>query len=74
LEQTAVFITHKTRQNVKIFFNGQNHAGGYQFVANLHYLTFKGMVDAENSSAFAKVKFDEDTIFVQGFDKEISRK
>ena len=32
------------------------------------------MVDTENSSAFAKVKFEKDTIFVQGFEREPSRK
>lgn len=64
----------KPYKNVKIFFNGHNHAGAYELVNNVHYLTFKGMVDTKNTSAFAKVKFAEDTIFVQGFDREISRK
>jgi hypothetical protein len=32
------------------------------------------MVDTENTSAFAKVKFENDTVFVQGFEREISRK
>ena len=43
-------------------------------VNNVHYLTFKGMVDTENTSAFAKIKFDKDTIFVQGYEREPSRK
>jgi predicted phosphodiesterase len=64
----------KPYKNVKAFFNGHNHNGAYQLVDNVHYLTFKGMVDTENSSAFAKVKFDKDTIFVQGFEREPSRK
>lgn len=64
----------KPYKNVKIFFNGHNHAGGYQLVDNVHYLTFKGMVDTENTSAFAKVKFDKDTITVEGFYREPSRK
>lgn len=61
-------------KNVKLFFNGHNHAGAYELVDNVHYLTFKGMVDTENTSAFAKVKFDKDTITVEGFDREPSRK
>ena len=61
-------------KNVKIFFNGHNHAGAYEFVNNVHYVTFKGMVDTENTSAFAKVKFDKDTIFIKGFEREPSRK
>jgi len=64
----------KPYKNVKLFFNGHNHAGAYEFVDNVHYLTFKGMVDTKNTSAFAKVKFENDTIFVEGFEREISRK
>lgn len=64
----------KPYQNVKIFFNGHNHAGAYELVDNVHYLTFKGMVDTENTSAFAKVKFDRDTISVKGYEREPSRK
>ncbi|MGK0413471.1 MAG: manganese-dependent ADP-ribose/CDP-alcohol diphosphatase [Polaribacter sp.] len=64
----------KPYKNVKLFFNGHNHAGAYELVNNVHYLTFKGMVDTETTSAFAKVKFNKDTVFVQGFDREISRK
>jgi predicted phosphodiesterase len=61
-------------KNVKIFFNGHNHAGAYQEVNKVHYLTFKGMVDTENTSAFAKVNFNKDTVTVKGFYREISRK
>jgi len=64
----------KPYKNVKLFFNGHNHSGAYQKVNGVHYLTFKGMVDTENTSSFAKVKFDKDTIFVEGFDRELSRK
>mgnify|MGYP005624331099 CR=1 FL=1 len=64
----------KPYKNVKLFFNGHNHAGAYQLVDNVHYLTFKGMVDTENTSAFAKVKFDKDTISIKGFQREPSRK
>ena len=64
----------KPYKNVKIFFNGHNHAGAYQIENNVHYLTFKGMVDTKNTSAFAKVQFDKDTINVEGFYREPSRK
>ena len=64
----------KPYANVKIFFNGHNHAGAYQMENNVHYLTFKGMVDTENTSAFAKVQFDKDTITVEGYYREPSRK
>lgn len=64
----------KPYKNIKVFFNGHNHAGAYVFIDNVHYVTFKGMVDTENTSAFAKVKFENDTVFVHGFEREISRK
>jgi manganese-dependent ADP-ribose/CDP-alcohol diphosphatase len=64
----------KPYTNVKIFFNGHNHAGAYQMENKVHYLTFKGMVDTENTSAFAKVQFDKDTITIEGYHREPSRK
>ncbi|WP_397445811.1 metallophosphoesterase [Polaribacter sp. R77954] len=64
----------KPYKNVKFFFNGHNHAGAYKLVNQVHYLTFKGMVDTENTSAFAKARFDKDSIFVEGFEREPSRK
>ncbi len=64
----------KNYENVKLFFNGHNHAGAYKLVDNVHYLTFKGMVDTENTSAFAKVKFDKDTITIEGYHREPFRK
>jgi predicted phosphodiesterase len=64
----------KPYANVKIFFNGHNHAGAYQIENKVHYLTFKGMVDTENTSAFAKVQFDKDTITIEGYHREPSRK
>ena len=41
---------------------------------NVHYLTFKGMVDTKNTSAFAKVNFNRDTVTIEGFYREPSRK
>lgn len=64
----------KPYDNVKIFFNGHNHAGAYQIENNVHYVTFKGMVDTEDTSAFAKVQFDKDTITIEGYHREPSRK
>jgi len=64
----------KPYNNVKIFFNGHNHAGAYQMENNVHYVTFKGMVDTKSTSAFAKVQFDKDTVSIEGFYREPSRK
>ena len=59
--------------NVKFYFNGHNHNGDYIAKNQVHYLTFKGMLDTENTSAFATVKFTTDSIFIKGYDREISR-
>jgi predicted phosphodiesterase len=64
----------KPYDNVKIFFNGHNHAGAYQIENNVHYVTFKGMVDTKSTSAFAKVQFDRDTVAIEGFYREPYRK
>jgi manganese-dependent ADP-ribose/CDP-alcohol diphosphatase len=64
----------KPYNNVKIFFNGHNHAGAYQMENNVHYVTFKGMVDTKSTSSFAKVQFDKDTVSIEGFYREPSRK
>ncbi|MEN8878855.1 MAG: metallophosphoesterase [Polaribacter sp.] len=64
----------KPYKNVKFFFNGHNHTGAYKYIDNIHYLTFKGMVDTKKTSAFAKAKFTKDTIFIKGYEREPSRK
>lgn len=64
----------KPYKNVKFFFNGHNHAGAYEHINNIHFLTFKGMVDTKNTSAFAKAEFTSDTIFIKGFGREFTRK
>lgn len=59
---------------VKFYFNGHNHAGDYIENDGVHYLTFKGMVDTQDSTSFARVTFKKDSIFVTGYGRELSRK
>lgn len=59
--------------NVKFYFNGHNHNGDYAERQGVHYLTFKGMVDTDNSTAFARVRITTDSILVQGHGREPSR-
>ncbi|MBU2907279.1 metallophosphoesterase [Arenibacter algicola] len=59
--------------NVKFYFNGHNHNGDYAERHGVHYLTFKGMVDTQSTSAFAKVRITKDSILVQGHGREPSR-
>jgi predicted phosphodiesterase len=58
---------------VKLFFNGHNHAGDYEKKDGVHYLTFKGMVNTNDSNSFATVLFTNDSIFINGYGREISR-
>ena len=62
-----------TYDNVKFYFNGHNHNGDYLQRNGVHHLTFKGMLDTENTSAFATVKFTKDSIIVIGYGRESSR-
>ena len=39
----------------------------------VHYLTYKGMVDTNNTTAFATVQITTDSILVQGYGREPSR-
>lgn len=59
--------------NVKFYFNGHNHNGDYAERQGVHFLTFKGMVDTDNTTAFAKVRITTDSILVQGHGREPSR-
>lgn len=58
---------------VKFYFNGHNHIGDYMQRNGVHYLTYKGMVDTNNTTAFATVKITTDSILVQGYGREPSR-
>lgn len=56
--------------NVKVFLNGHNHNGDYVYKNNIHYLTFKAMVNSADSSAFSIGKFYQDSLVIKGYGKE----
>jgi len=58
---------------VKFYFNGHNHAGGYVEKNGVHYLNFKGMVDTKDTSSFATVTFQHDSLKVKGYGRELDR-
>jgi len=47
----------KDYDNVKLFLNGHDHAGSYDKVNDVHYVTFKGMVDTKNTNTFVLLLF-----------------
>jgi len=59
---------------VKVFMNGHNHAGSYMEENGVHFITYKGMVDTENTTSYALTKFTKDSIFIKGFGREENRK
>ena len=61
-------------KNVKFYFNGHNHNGDYVLKNGVHHLTFKGMVDTENTSAFATATISKDSIIIDGYGREPSRR
>lgn len=60
-------------ENIKFYFSGHNHNGDYVKIDGVHHLTFRGMLDTPDSTAFSIVKFTKDSIIVKGHGREISR-
>jgi len=58
---------------VKLFFNGHNHKGAYDLVDGIHFLTFKAMVNTNDETSFATVKFKNDSVLVTGYGRELNR-
>ena len=70
-EVVSLLTKHKC---VKAYFCGHNHKGDYVLKDGIHYITFKGMVETADTASFAKVTLTQDSIFVEGHGKEISRR
>ena len=57
---------------VKAYMNGHNHAGIYGIKNGIHYLTFQGMVDTEETS-YATIQVNNDELIITGFGREENR-
>lgn len=57
---------------VAAYLCGHNHAGNYAARSGIHYLTFKGMVDTEET-AYAVVRVRSHRLEVNGFGREPDR-
>jgi manganese-dependent ADP-ribose/CDP-alcohol diphosphatase len=57
---------------VKAWLNGHNHAGHYGERNGVHFVTFKGMVDTEQSS-YATVEVTQEELIITGFGRETDR-
>ena len=57
---------------VKAYMSGHNHEGNYGMKADIHYLTYRGMVDTEQNS-YAIVNVYKDRLEIQGYGREEDR-
>jgi len=60
-------------QCVKMYMNGHNHAGEYDFRYGIHFITMQGMVETENSNSFAVVTLYKNQIKIDGYGREPDR-
>ncbi len=73
-DRDAFLSLVKDYPNVKLYLNGHDHAGSYDQVNDVHYITFKGMVDTEDTNTFAYAEFSKDSVYIHGYGREESRK
>jgi predicted phosphodiesterase len=60
-------------KNIVAWFNGHNHAGNYDSLNNIHFVTFRGMVETEYDNSFASVDVFDNRLVINGFGREKSR-
>ncbi len=59
--------------HVVAYLSGHNHAGNFGVSGGTCFVNFKGMVDTEDTSAYAIASIYEDRLEITGFDRETSR-
>lgn len=58
--------------NIVAWLSGHNHAGNYEHLNNIHYVTFKGMVETRNENSFAIVEAYGNRLIIKGYGRENS--
>jgi len=58
---------------IAAYIAGHNHDGGYGIANDIHHLTLQGMVETEDTTAYALVEVNSDRLEVTGFGREPSR-
>lgn len=59
--------------NIVAWFNGHNHSGNYGYTGQIHFITFKGMVETRDQNSFARIEVYNDRILIIGSGRETSR-
>jgi manganese-dependent ADP-ribose/CDP-alcohol diphosphatase len=62
----------KKYTNIIAWFSGHNHEGNYCTINNIHFVTFKGMVETKRENSFAIIDVYNDKISVKGYGRENS--
>jgi 3',5'-cyclic AMP phosphodiesterase CpdA len=60
-------------RNVVAWMNGHNHAGAFGIVDELPFVTLKGMVETEDTNAYAVAHLHADRLVLMGHGREPSR-
>ncbi len=57
-------------------FQGHHHAGQYNHINKIHYVTLKAIIEGagEENNAFVIANFEQDRIVIKGYRKAVSRK
>lgn len=69
-EVLAIVERHR---NVVAWLNGHNHAGAFGEVKGVPFVTFRGMVETADTTAFATARILQDRMIVEGHGREPSR-
>ncbi|MBB5571847.1 MULTISPECIES: metallophosphoesterase [Rhizobium] len=59
--------------HVVAYLSGHNHDGNFGVVHGTYFINFKGMVDTEDTNAYAIVSVYKDRLEIEGFGREVSR-
>ncbi|MBP2168397.1 3',5'-cyclic AMP phosphodiesterase CpdA [Erwinia toletana] len=61
------------RYQVRAYFAGHFHRGGYHRIGNTDFITLKGMLDGSEETPFAVVEICGNQLKIEGYGTEISR-
>ncbi|WP_213991216.1 metallophosphoesterase [Sodalis sp. dw_96] len=62
------------RYQVRAYFGGHQHSGGYQRIDGTDFITLKGMVDGAEQTPYAIVELQGSALTLHGFGPEVSRR
>lgn len=58
--------------NIVAWFSGHNHEGSYTVNKNVHFVTFKGMVETKKTNSFAVIEAYSNKLMIKGYGRENS--